>query len=89
MSNELVKVNCWGCGKPFFRNIEKKYIRPDGTLTVSSYCKACQQPKRKKYRGKTTTEILDERTLEKYGVKILSQEEINELKPLYENRRIL
>lgn len=81
MAIKLCNVKCNRCGFPFQRNIDKKFIRSDGSVTVSSYCNTCQKPRRKKYRGKTTAEIIDERSLQKCGVKIFSKKEIAQ----YEN----
>lgn len=65
----IIKVNCNTCNRVLHRDINDKYIREDGTTSVSSYCKYCRRLK-----------IVDlGRTEESCGVRRLSKEEINKL----------
>jgi hypothetical protein len=83
MKKRLVDVACNRCGDVFRRNLDGKYFRGDGTLTLSSYCKVCQQRNKKTYRGRTVSQLLLDRDPEDYGVKNLSREEIEKVKHLY------
>lgn len=70
----FVKCNGKNCNKIIRRCLNEKYVRPSGTLKVSSYCRDClKEAYRNKYRGRTSKEINQERKAQ--PVKIFSDEE--------------
>ena len=80
----LITVGCVKCGVKFQRRISKEYIRPDGSQTCSSYCKSCQQPKRRKYLSRKSCDSdVIHREVMGNAVRELSAEEIAEVEARY------
>ena len=79
MSKKEITVSCNACDTKFKRHIDIKYIRENGSQTCSSYCRTCIKKKGKAYRGKTSEDLMTERTYEQMGVRFLSKHEIAEL----------
>ncbi len=85
MKSDIVEIEttCNTCGKSMFRMINKKFLKPDGTTSQSTYCQQCNRDKINLYRGSTSDQIRAKRTMEASGCRQLDPAEIAAVEAQY------
>ncbi|RLB78974.1 MAG: hypothetical protein DRH06_00350 [Deltaproteobacteria bacterium] len=78
-----IEVRCNTCGKSIIRHINKKFLRADGTTNQSSYCPVCSKERSNLYRGSTSDQIKEKRTMESSGCRKLDPAEIAAVEAQY------
>lgn len=78
MNSELIvcDVTCIKCEAPFTRHVKQESILKNGKPNSGSYCPICNKINQQKRRGKTSEEMMADRSYKAMGVKVFSKEEI-------------